>query len=127
MRTGGHQPRRPVGCSLNLNVHYHVVVPDGVFVREREHEDAASVSFLQLPLGLERQRQPVIRLGLIRAQRDGGSRRSDRLVAATQLVQRESQIAEPLEVRRVHAYRLLEKRRITARESDTGCAARSRA
>ncbi len=38
------------GGSLNLNVHYHVVVPDGVFVREREREGAATVRFLQLPL-----------------------------------------------------------------------------
>ncbi len=31
-------------------MHYHVVAPDGVFVREREREDAAAVSFFQLPL-----------------------------------------------------------------------------
>jgi hypothetical protein len=34
------------GGSLNLNVHYHVAVPDGVFVRDADR----SVRFYQLPL-----------------------------------------------------------------------------
>ena len=38
------------GGSLNLNVHYHLVVPDGLFVREPQTQGAATLSFLQLPL-----------------------------------------------------------------------------
>jgi hypothetical protein len=36
------------GGSLNLNVHYHVAVPDGVF--SREHQGAQGVVFHQLPI-----------------------------------------------------------------------------
>jgi len=38
------------GGSLNLNVHYHVAVPDGVFSREPEPEAAQGVVFHQLAI-----------------------------------------------------------------------------
>ncbi len=51
VRSGAVQFPQRFGGSLNLNVHYHVAVPDGVFVRERARDPTGNrpITFHPLP------------------------------------------------------------------------------